>query len=135
MKAFLGTWKLLPKRSTYESGSPPQQASYIIAPTGSENRFAVEINWIDYNGIKSQARYNLSPDGKVYISEHKEYADEVMSEFEGDHCLVTYAYKNGIQINKVARKIGADGKLEILQKISLNDGNTCQNVQYFKKVK
>ena len=129
---FLGKWKLLPGKSEYAKGNPPQKALYSFKK-GPNKSLDVFIKWTDNEGNEFEVQYNIIPDGQRKKYDHPEIAEEVMSEFVSDHQLNSFAYKDGKTIGFTARRIDEEGIMKVVQRFYTSDGNHFDTIQYYKK--
>ena len=129
---FLGKWTLLPEKSVYAQGLPPQHASYEIS--GGENELLhIHIHWKDTLGKEAEVQYSIYADGQKRVYENPEIADEVMAEFESEQVLNSYTYKAGKTIAFASRILEATGELKIIQRFFPPDGESFENIQYYQK--
>ena len=123
LQRFLGTWRLLPERSRYASGQPPQRGLYRLeAADGGAVRF--HVDYVDGSGESKQLEYTVP-----------------FQDGEGaGACLVdastldTTVRESGRVVAHARRVLSADGRtMTITQSGTAPDGQPFANVSAYAR--
>ena len=110
-RAFEGTWRLLPERSTFELGGAPRSGTYRIAamPGG----LAFFLDFVDHLGADRHIEFRLTWDSDVPASLELVDENTLNTTIERDERVVAHATRilsaEGTQMEIVERGIAPDG--------------------------
>jgi hypothetical protein len=130
---FIGTWELIPEKSSYELGQPPRSGTYRISESGEG--YAIDMTWTTPQGAPAALSYRAIPDDKRYTQEDTSVADETSMTDVGPRQLDTRAFKGGNVILHASRILSADGDtMDVCQTGVAPDGSQYRNRSVYRRV-
>lgn len=122
---FLGTWRLLPDASRYESGPPPREGRYRLEPAG-DTALRFQVDYVDAAGEAKQLTFTVAfsaPD-----------AEGVGMCLVDARTLDTHVRQGGQVLAHARRTLSEDGqRMTVTQSGPAPGGGTFANVSVYAR--
>jgi hypothetical protein len=129
---FLGIWQLIPEKSVYEKGNPPNDGTYTIEVHG--DGYLVTMQWKTFDGTWTEMSYTSTPDGQDHPYGDPNVADTISMTRIDYHTLDSDAKKAG-HVTAHARRILSDDlrKMTVIQSGPRSEGGTFKNLSVYRR--
>lgn len=128
---FMGMWILLPAKSCYEYGLPPQSGFTQIEV--DDNSFKITMDWVNAEGKELYFVFDGVPNGNDYAYNSPEI-DTIAMLRVSDRMIDTISKKNGRVVLYTSRVLSPDGKTMKLMEFGTDEnGQTYSNISFYEK--
>ena len=131
LEKFLGKWTLVPEKSDYGLGQPPQSGTYEIVQEGERVSFLMD--WIDHEGEHKTMSFSEVCDGKLHPYEGEGPVDQISLTLEGDSFLNSQARAGGAVVMDATRELLSETSMKVIMGGPLPDGTAYQNIAFYEK--
>ncbi|MFK7803590.1 MAG: hypothetical protein AB8G95_18285 [Anaerolineae bacterium] len=131
LEKFLGNWSLIPEKSDYGLGQPPQQGTYEIVADGKKVTFLMD--WIDHEGEHKTMSFSEICDGQLHPYEAPGPVDQISLTLVDEANLNSLAKNGDVVVMNATRELLSEKLMKVTMSGPLPDGGDYRNIAFYEK--